>query len=60
MCSCVYQSDLPFIVQNLEVWLEAKKEIDKIEPHPNQTLPDTDEGAGPSSAGPSTFSNGIQ
>lgn len=22
--------------QNLEVWLEAKKEIDKIEPHPNQ------------------------
>jgi len=31
--------------QNLEVWLEAKKEIDKIEPHPNRPPPETSDSS---------------
>ena len=27
-------------LKNLEAWIEAKKEIEKIEPHPNQPPPD--------------------
>ncbi|KAG8896339.1 Sorting nexin, cytoplasm-to-vacuole targeting pathway/endosomal sorting [Tulasnella sp. 417] len=49
--------------KNLEVWLEAKKEIDKIEPHPNQPPPELVNAKEPGSdespeAGPSR-TNGV-
>ncbi|KIO26517.1 hypothetical protein M407DRAFT_74359 [Tulasnella calospora MUT 4182] len=51
--------------KNLEVWLEAKKEIDKIEPHPNQPPPElvnakepgSDESPNP---GPSQTNNHLE
>lgn len=50
--------DLTPFRQNLEVWMEAKKEIDKIEPHPNQAPAEVLESLPNATAGPSQ-PNGI-